>query len=77
MFVRERAKMALNAGMPLVGLETVDATSNSDAALRHPPIQGAAKPGAVDADLQLVIESWPSLPETVRTNIMATVKAAL
>ena len=60
----------------LVGLETVDATFNSNESY-EPPIPGAAKSGALDADLRLVIEAWPSLPEAVRTNIVATVEAAL
>jgi hypothetical protein len=37
----------------------------------------AAKSGALDADLRLVIEAWPNLPEAVLANIVATVKAAL
>jgi hypothetical protein len=34
-------------------------------------------PVQFDADWRLVIESWPRLPEAVRTNIVAAVKAAL
>jgi hypothetical protein len=63
--------------MPLVGLETVDANSSSNAELRHPPIQGAAKSGALNANLRLVIEAWPRLPEAVRREIMALAKPAL
>ena len=62
------------------------------AGLEHPPetavypnipVQGAAKSGAVsadpvqpDADLQLLNQVWPNLPEAVRAGIVAMVKAS-
>jgi hypothetical protein len=44
---------------------------------------GGAESGAVgarehsaDADLQVVVDAWPSLPETAKANILAMIRAA-
>jgi hypothetical protein len=44
--------------------------------LRQPPGEGAAKSGAVDSDLQLIINSWESLPSAIRVGILAMVRSA-
>lgn len=38
--------------------------------------QGREPEAAVDADLSLLIERWPSLPEAIRRAVMALVQAA-
>jgi hypothetical protein len=58
------------------GLEAVDPTTNATNGLRQSTDVGAAKSGAVDADLARLINHWPDLPATVKADIMAMIRAA-
>ncbi len=37
---------------------------------------GGAKSGALDADLAVIIDTWPTLPETIRADVLALVRRA-
>ena len=56
--------------MTLAGLETESVSTCPANPFQGPSPAGAAQSGALDPDLQLVIDVWPSLPEAVRTNIV-------
>ena len=65
------------------GLEPVDVSCVQASNLRHAAPSSAAKSGAVgvdspavDAELRAVIDAWPALPEAVKADILATIKAA-
>jgi hypothetical protein len=45
--------------------------------LEQHALQCAAQSGAVDPDLQLLLESWPILPDGVRKGIVALVRSVL
>jgi len=65
------------------GLEPNGVSGESDKCLQNQPQRGGAVSGAesgvsgdFDADLRKVIDAWPTLPETVRQNILAMVEAS-
>ena len=66
-----------------MGLEAVDVTALSANDLGQSGKTSAAECAAnravsceIDADLQMVIDAWPSLPEDDRRAILAIIKAA-
>ena len=65
------------------GLGPTGVTKRSGKQLQAEPrrggaISGADNPTSMDCgpDLQRVVNAWPTLPETVRRNILATVEAS-
>jgi len=60
-----------NAGLPLVGLETVDANPNPAADYANQTSDALQNPVQLDPDLQLVIKAWDTLPQVVRRDVVA------
>ena len=61
------------------GFEPVSVTGLSGNKLGPSPKQGEAESEAVppDTDLRAVVEAWPGLPGTIKTGILAMVRASL
>ncbi len=59
------------------GLVVIDAAAGKHPAKETDPPGGGAQSGARGDDLARVIDAWPSLPDAVRTGIVAMVRAAV
>jgi hypothetical protein len=61
--------------IPLVGLETVDASPHPASDYANRQTDALHNPVQFDADLQLVIKAWDNLPQVVRSDIVGLVNA--
>jgi hypothetical protein len=75
--VRISAAMGVSGVLP-VGLESShEITGNSSGVPRSGAESGAVRSqnGLIDADLAVVVDAWPTLPEAIKTGILAMVRA--